>query len=336
MKDMKLLTIAIPTHNRSQYLDTNLFHLCGQLKKDESRLQILISDNNSTDKTSEIVNKYISRGFDITYQKNDENIGADNNFIQCFTMSKGKYVLIMGDDDILLEGAVENILNILEKSDYGIVYLSSYPFKENFIAEKPQHNLSGYIVYNDINKFIKKISYSLTFISANIINKSLVDPAFDPKTFLNTDLVQLGWTYSALFNSKQNVFIKDYLLAYKMYNSGGYALCKTFGVNLNKISTMLINNGMDKEVFEIINKKLISNFFPANIIRARKNLMNTIEEDYFRTLYPIYHKYLYFWIFTIPAIFLPLNIADILLSFAKTSRNIILKTRSAIARSFPS
>src|SRR5664279_2820781 len=120
------LTIAIPTYNRAAYLDLCLYHICRQIQKYETSIEILISDNDSSDNTGDIVQKYISDGYPITYHRNKDNIGSDRNFIQCFRLAKGKYVLIMGDDDILLERAIETILNIIEKGEYGIIHMNAY------------------------------------------------------------------------------------------------------------------------------------------------------------------------------------------------------------------
>ncbi len=323
IQDGKLLTIAIPTYNRAPYLEQSLSHICWQLKKNKSCVEILVSDNNSTDNSSEIVNKYISKGFTIKYIKNRENIGSDKNFLQCFIMANSKYVLILGDDDILLDGSIEKILDILEGGNYGIVHLSSYGFVNNFILERPIRYLKGYIVYNNLKKFIRKVNYFLTFTSVNIINKSLVPPNSDLEEFINTNLIQLGWTFPALLNSQKNVFVREYLIAAKLYNSGGYRLCEVFGVNFNKISYAFISKGVNREFFEIVNKKLLSRFFPANVIRSRMDIIKTKKEDYYKVLYPLYKGYIYFWIFTLPAIVLPRRIAYSLFFMANVVRKLL-------------
>ena len=66
------LTIAIPTYNRSEFLDKNLNKL--YMQKSE-KFKVIIQDNNSTDNTINIVKKYISLGLDIDYKKNNKNLG---------------------------------------------------------------------------------------------------------------------------------------------------------------------------------------------------------------------------------------------------------------------
>ncbi len=318
--DKPLLTIAIPTYNRASCLDLGLSQIFKQLNKDEKSVEILISNNNCIDDTEAIVNKYISFGYAITYIKNDENIGSDRNILQCFNRARGKYVWIMGDDDVLLEGTLEEIISILRKGDYGLIFLNSYGFAADYLAEQPRIRLKGHKVYSNVNKFISKANYLMAFISVNIVNKELVDKD-DLAQFVDTNLVHLGWILSALFNAKENVIVNEYSVAARMYNSGGYKLCEVFAIRANKIFDIFIARGIDKKKFDIINNKLLFKFFPAHIIRCKTNLLKLDDEDYFHTLYPLYKSYINFWIFTVPAIYLPKKIGKLLFSLAETVRH---------------
>ena len=77
----KLLTIAIPTYNRSQYLRQNLSVLLPQFRKE---LEIIVSDNASTDDTSEVVKEFIKAGLPVKYIQNTTNLGWAKNFQNCY------------------------------------------------------------------------------------------------------------------------------------------------------------------------------------------------------------------------------------------------------------
>lgn len=325
-----LLTLAIPTYNRASYLDSCLAHVCGQVEGVGKAVEILVSDNNSPDDTGEVVGKYILAGAAIRYVKNEENIGPDRNFLQCFRMAAGRYVLIFGDDDILLDGSIKKILDVLEKDDYGIVHLASYGYEEDYRLEMPRARFRGYEVYGDVKKFTGKAHYFLTFTSANVVNKLFVDESIALERFCGTNLVQLGWTLSAMFNAKKNVIVKEYLVAAQLYNSGGYGLCEIFGKNLNKIARTFIDGGADEKCFIIINKKLLSRFFPANIARSRMGVIST-GDDCRKVLYPLFRGYLAFWLFTVPAMALPARAAYFLYSLAMRSRKYARQIKSFFA-----
>ncbi len=312
--DTPLLTIAIPTFNRADLLDLCLSQICKQLTVGRPRVELIVSDNNSTDNTKEIVDKYISRGFGIRYVKNQENTGPDRNVFQCFDLASGKYVLIFGSDDVLLDGSIDTILNILNNGEYGIIYLNSYGFFNDFLKEKPKRKcLFKYIVYNDVDRFIQKVNIMFTFVSANIVNKDMVDKSINFSDYLNTNMPQTVWIFSAVFNAKRNMCVEELMVAAKQSNTGGYPLAKVFAVNQNKVFDLFIKRGISKSYFRILNAKLLQNFFPYHILNARRSGSKGgfFREDYFEVLRPVYHDFFSFWFFAVPAIKLPLPLASI-------------------------
>ena len=315
-----LFTVAVPTHNRAQDLDVCLSQICKQLPRDGGTVELLVSNNCSTDTTDQVVHKYLSLGHEITYLVNATNIGPDRNFEQCYRRAGGRYVLILGDDDVLLDGAVDKIVALLKDEEYGIVFLNSYGFTEDFVREKPAIASHGHAVYTDALQFVKRVAYFFTFTSANIVNRSLVKEPADWGPFFDSNLVQLAWIFSALFSAKKNIYVSERLLAARLYNSGGYALCRVFGHNFNKVFDLFIREGIDPRFFRAINRKLLSTHFPAQITRLRNNLIRLQPENYFESLYPLFRGYLYFWLFTVPAIFLPARLTYLLFLLAEKVR----------------
>ena len=232
MSQKILLTIAIPTFNRASYLDICLDNLSGQIRKHALSVELIVSDNCSQDTTGDVVEKYKREGLDLCYVRNDENIGPDGNMLQCFHMAQGKYVLILGDDDILLEGALETILEAIADNDYGCVYLKCYGFKDNFKAEFPAYKKGrGNKIVLDPARFIYKTNVMLTFISANIFNKSLIPKDIDFSHFMKTNLIPLAFNLSAVLSAEKSLYLNRMCIAGKTDNSGGYDFCKVFGEN---------------------------------------------------------------------------------------------------------
>src|SRR5579859_7609105 len=122
-----LLTIAIPTYNRAPYLKELLLVLFDQLL-DEPRFELMISDNATSDETPAVVDEFVKQGLQLRYIRNQTNIGPDANFLQCFEKARGKYVWILGDDDLVLPGAIALVLSSLSQDEYDLVYLSHKGF----------------------------------------------------------------------------------------------------------------------------------------------------------------------------------------------------------------
>lgn len=69
-----LLTIAIPTYNRAEKLEVLLEQLTADTAYDPTRVEIVVSDNASTDHTAQVVARFA----DIRYHRNETNIGYGN------------------------------------------------------------------------------------------------------------------------------------------------------------------------------------------------------------------------------------------------------------------
>lgn len=116
--DIKL-TIAIPTFNRVKYLKDllpDLVSQCTELNRISNEIELLINNNDSPDSTEEYIQKNFSESY-ISYYKNQDNIGAQNNFFSCIERAKGRYVWLFGDDELIAIGGVKIILDII--NNYG-------------------------------------------------------------------------------------------------------------------------------------------------------------------------------------------------------------------------
>ena len=110
----KLLTICLPTYNRANVLSESLEHIVSQITdENKTKVEILVSDNCSTDNTPEVVKSFIERGIPIVYNRNSENLGSDGNFLYCINNASGKYIWLLGDDDYLVEGTLDYLLSFM-------------------------------------------------------------------------------------------------------------------------------------------------------------------------------------------------------------------------------
>jgi glycosyltransferase involved in cell wall biosynthesis len=308
-----LLTIAIPTYNRAEYLRLCLDHIFRQVSGWKELIEIIISDNCSTDDTPLVVESYRGGGHEFRYVRNEENIGADGNFAQCFALATGKYVLLFGDDDILLNGAITRIVEVLKAGDYGLVYLNSYGFTTDYAREMPSQNTTATSIYQDPATFIDRVNYWITFASGNIINKSLIPPDFDGNEFIGTHLVQLKWVLTALFAARENAVVEEYSVAFRTANTGGYRLCEVFGTNMNTIFNTFVSRGFPRSYFDVIQSKLVKTFFPNLILiqRRQSSGFSFESEDYFRALHSVFSRFPSFWLVTVPVLKLPLRLAKV-------------------------
>ena len=91
-----ILSICIPTYNRADVLDLCLTSIV-QNKAFSEEIEVVISDNNSTDNTSSIALKYIEKYQNVFYNRNSQNIGAEKNFIKVLELANGKFKKLHND-----------------------------------------------------------------------------------------------------------------------------------------------------------------------------------------------------------------------------------------------
>jgi glycosyltransferase involved in cell wall biosynthesis len=93
-----LLSFLVPIRNSEKVLPRLLDSLLAQ---DFSDFEIIVSDNASTDRTSEVAQAYARKDRRVRYHQNPENIGINANFNQLIDMARGKYMRWIGGDDYL-------------------------------------------------------------------------------------------------------------------------------------------------------------------------------------------------------------------------------------------
>jgi glycosyltransferase involved in cell wall biosynthesis len=299
-----ILTISIPTYNRADFLEKNLFQLGRLCKNQMEDIEILISDNCSPDHTSLVVTKFNSSSFPIRYIKNEINIGSDANIAQCFNLAKGKYVLILGDDDFILSGILEQIIPIL-KGDIktGVICMKPYGLQSDDLYEAPIDTQKTILTFNDAGKYLAHINKLITFISSNIINKSLLTDV-DARNFMGENLVQVHLVIKAALRSEQNIFIDQFSLACTRNNSGGYDFSKVFVTNLGNILDIYESHGLARKSITQFENKLLFTYYPYYLLKQRLANSNQLEATNHNFKKRFNNRFLFvFW--NLPIITLP-------------------------------
>lgn len=298
-----LLTIAIPTCNRAAFLQELLETLEDQLKG-EPRVELLISDNASHDNTPLVVKEFVGRGLCLRCIRNPQNVGPDANFLQCFQQARGKYLWLFSDDDLVLPGAIAQILRYCESRDYDLIWISSYPFNSPHTPTQVKPCTSA-IDLTDAIAYVKRVHIFFSFISGNIINRETVLAA-GPKPFsdlIGTGLMQLGWAYTALNHFSRGLYIAEKLIAVRANNTGGYKLFQVFGSTLASIGRKWLHS---QSVAQLIVNGALQRFWPQMLLVYKKSpIAFTDDVEPETSLTPIFKNNPRYWIFAYPVMKLP-------------------------------
>ncbi|GAB6011239.1 glycosyltransferase family 2 protein [Viscerimonas tarda] len=288
MENNFLLSLCIPTYNRGRILDLSLSKIKEQLNTVSEPIELIVSDNCSPDDTQAIVKKYIDQGLAIRYIRNSVNLGMDGNFVQCFREAKGKYVWLLGDDDILFDNSLSLIIDILKEDTYGLLHLQiGSPKKELFSIE------------TDSQKFFSEVSFWITFISSNIVNTKYV-PQIDFNKYLGTYFTLVPLYMTAALSENKNVMMHQgvFEVGLDSQSNGGYNYFEVFVTNYLNIWHEFVDKGLLTEnSYRKEKHSLYKNFVIGYIFRLliKKDIGNFKTNGAWKILFSTYGLYPYFY-----------------------------------------
>ena len=123
-----ILTIAIPTFNRARRLEKGLLDLLKEINTslNKSDIAVLVSNNGSTDETEGVIARcreiYLADDIVFTTRTVDCNQGFDSNVLACYAISNSKYVWFLSDDDNIIPGSIDLIIEDIKCYRPSIIY----------------------------------------------------------------------------------------------------------------------------------------------------------------------------------------------------------------------
>ncbi|MFG2036669.1 glycosyltransferase family 2 protein [Dactylosporangium sp. NPDC048998] len=104
-----LVSVCLPVRNGASRLLTVAQSVLAQ---DHENLELIISDNASTDDTEEVCRALAAEDSRVVYHRNPENIGLMNNFISAMHHARGTFFRWVGDDDWLEPNCISRCLEV--------------------------------------------------------------------------------------------------------------------------------------------------------------------------------------------------------------------------------
>jgi glycosyltransferase involved in cell wall biosynthesis len=107
------LSIVIATRNRASYLAETLKNIVGD---GGGRVEIVVVDGASSDDTERVVGELAGRHPEIRYFREQTNSGVDGDYDKGVAYARTEYCWLLSDDDLLVAGAVDTVLQALATS----------------------------------------------------------------------------------------------------------------------------------------------------------------------------------------------------------------------------
>lgn len=313
-----ILTIAVPTYNGSKTIRNMLDILLPQVTKE---IEVLVSDNCSTDNTKEIIAVYQEKYSCIRYIKNEKNLGADGNFLQCMKLAKGKFTMLISDDDIIIEGAIKKILSFLKDNpEIRLAYLDTVGFKNRYDGLEFCHKYKKYspkveknIVTKDKKQFLSYAQRMWGFTSTFVWNTERMQSITNPEKYFNTYFLQCH-IHIECSNRPDDLLgvIQGPLIAVGEYGIiGNYDTAEVEGVFYRRMIDKAIDGGYPKDQLSRYYSWKLKHLVSRAIIKEK---VAGVKKTKFRNIVAATDGIFPLRIFLVSIYFMPKTLCRIILS----------------------
>jgi abequosyltransferase len=301
-----ILSICIPTYNRSVCLGECLESVLSSAKGYEEQIEVLISDDASTDDTVTVINEFKKRSCMIRYHRNGTNLGMMRNIYAVAGLASGEYIWILGDDDKITGEAVSSVLSRIE-SGYNLIICNVSLWSKDFSVMKKQRFLpiKRDEVFDDPNELMKRFGLHLGFISCIIVKKSLFLnlPPAEYEPFIEYGFTQLYSLYAGMVPNCHATCIFAPLVCNRMGNSD-IDWCKIFIVGSSLIFEALLTKGFTQSAVRSAKYHVLRYYVIGGII-VRKARAGAELKGVGRSLFSYYKKSWLFWLVCMPVLYTP-------------------------------
>ena len=263
MIENKKIDILMATYNGEKYLVEQLDSIINQTYRNWN---LLIRDDNSTDKTLEIIQNYHKKDKRIKILKDNKgNLGIVRNFEELLKSSESEFIMFSDQDDIWVENKLDMYLKMIEKiKNKGFMIHS-----DAILFDKNKSNIlkDTFISKKAINRGLENVFFNYFVQGATILIskeiKNFILP-FPKEVYLHDRYIHL---ISELFFER--IFVNKALIYYRQHGDN------QIGAK-NTIRELLLKRYFDERDRQLI--KIIYNKYGSLLTEDKKKLI----EEYFK------------------------------------------------------
>jgi len=255
-------SILITTYNAEDIVEETLKSI---LSQSYSNFEVIISDDRSTDKTVSVVKKIQDKRI-VIYQ-NDHNLGYPGNMEVGRQKCRGDILYLMGQDDILGEGALQNTYNAFKISpNIGAVTRPYFWFSSNVcvpVRAKKQLNPNKNEVVSifDEKERVIRVIDTLDQLSGLAFRTKFIDRPFHQDIFPCHI-----YPFLSIFKEHPVVFLKDYNLAVRIGHSQARHVSSIYDKSPLLSWVQLAKTVLHEKKYHPIRNYLINDFIARNYV----------------------------------------------------------------------
>ncbi len=304
---MKKLTIGIPIYNGEKTIAETLDSIFRQMT---SNVEVLISDNASSDNTQDIIQSYCKKYKQLKYYRNEENLGADKNIDLTVRRAAGQFVWLMGDDDEIEIGGIQSIIDVIDAYPSIAAIFVNYSTYNRIDGEclNPHIlNIRQDILCSDANSFLEIATVYPNFMSSIIVRKSRwLD--YSAADFAGTFWLQYGMLMRVIEGHQSYCVAMPYVKN-RGFEFEGPNEANRDGVAINVLMNLIdIVDALPRNIFK---EKTIEKarsegfkFLLRKIFSSKRHGLKLSKALLFR-MSGTFGRYPTFWLIDIPAILMP-------------------------------
>lgn len=250
-----LLSICIPTYNRVDNLKKCLDSIISQEEFFSGNVEIVISDNASTDNTMELCLNYKSKYENIIYHRNDKNVTMEN-FPIVFSLATGELAKIINDTAVFKEGSLREMLALIKDN------IDAKPVLF-FLTSKNENKH-----FTNLDDFLYNVSFNTTWIACLSLWKEDRVGIRNNLQDCDTYLWQVPVLLDSIIKHQNSIICSFSFFSIKNVDAEERAhayissLHTIFYKNYISILQRYVNKKcLSKDCFEWLEKDLLFNFF---------------------------------------------------------------------------
>jgi len=161
---MPKVSICIPIYNGEQYLEDALNSVLNQTYKN---FEVVIVDDQSTDKSHEIAKSYALNDTRIHVFKNEKNLGLVGNWNKCIELAKGEWIKFVFQDDLITDNCLELMMASANDKSRFIACYRDFLFEAD-VNEGTIETFRKYPRLSDV--FEKKINVNNVYFAQTVLS----------------------------------------------------------------------------------------------------------------------------------------------------------------------
>jgi len=261
MNDLKF-SILIPTYNGAEVIGDTLRSI---LFQSFQNFEIIVQDDASSDGTIEVIESFSDPRIKIF--RNEKNLGYSKNLDDLSRKGEGEIIYLMGQDDILGKGALEETYKAFKISeDIGAVARPYFWFDEKI--EKPVRTTNQLNpekneivrITDDFKRIILTIDVAGQ-LSGLAMRRKFLDTSFHEDIFPCH-----VYPFAAILKKHPIVFLKDYNLAVRICSSQCRSVSSIYDKSPIESWVDFFNNVFCEKEFEKLRRYCIKNYVAKNYV----------------------------------------------------------------------